>query len=180
MSLLPSTSRGLAAIAVRPPSLFLPHEKAAARFFGFFTVNIRDRNTRRGLTTRQHARFSDWCEGRGVLDLAGVKPPHVAAYVEELSVTRPEGPELSKPTVKQHLAALRMLFDWLVVGHVIDNNPAHAVRGPKCSRRKARRRCSTARKRGRLSPRLTPARLPACAFFTRPKLERRGRTRELR
>jgi site-specific recombinase XerC len=24
-----------------------------------------------------------------------------------------------------------MLFDWLVVGHVIDVNPAHAVRGPK-------------------------------------------------
>src|SRR6202035_3824776 len=34
-------------------------------------------------------------------------------------------------TVKQHLAALRMLFDWLVMGHVLDVNPAHAVRGPK-------------------------------------------------
>ena len=33
--------------------------------------------------------------------------------------------------MKQHLAALRMLFDWLVIGHVIDVNPAHAVRGPK-------------------------------------------------
>jgi site-specific recombinase XerC len=33
--------------------------------------------------------------------------------------------------VKQHLAALRMLFDWLVIGHVLDVNPAHAVRGPK-------------------------------------------------
>jgi site-specific recombinase XerC len=50
---------------------------------------------------------------------------HVAAYIEGLQA------ELSKPTVKQHLAALRMLFDWLVVGHVIDHNPAHAVRGPK-------------------------------------------------
>jgi hypothetical protein len=29
----------------------------------------------------------------------------------------------SKPTVKQHLAALRMLFDWLVVGHVLEVNP---------------------------------------------------------
>jgi site-specific recombinase XerC len=38
---------------------------------------------------------------------------------------------LSPPSVKQHLAALRMLFDWLVTGHVIDVNPAHAVRGPK-------------------------------------------------
>ena len=44
--------------------------------------------------------------------------------------------ELSKPTVKQHLAALRMLFDWLVVGHIMAVNPAHAVRGPKHSVRK--------------------------------------------
>jgi integrase/recombinase XerD len=40
--------------------------------------------------------------------------------------------------VKQHLAALRMLFDWLVVGHVLDTNPAHAVRGPKYSQKKGR------------------------------------------
>ena len=30
-----------------------------------------------------------------------------------------------------HLAAIRMLFDWLVVGQVLAVNPAHAVRGPK-------------------------------------------------
>jgi integrase/recombinase XerD len=40
----------------------------------------------------------------------------------------------------QHLAALRMLFDWLVTGHVLDVNPAHAVRGPKYVMKKARRR----------------------------------------
>ena len=38
---------------------------------------------------------------------------------------------MSKPTVKQHLAAIRHLFDWLVTGQVIATNPAHAVRGPK-------------------------------------------------
>jgi len=31
-----------------------------------------------------------------------------------------------------------MLFDWLVVGHVLDTNPAHAVRGPKYSQKKGR------------------------------------------
>jgi integrase/recombinase XerD len=36
------------------------------------------------------------------------------------------------------LAALRMLFDWLVVGHVLDNNPAHAVRGPKYLQKKGK------------------------------------------
>lgn len=48
----------------------------------------------------------------------------VAAYIETLTGTH------SKPTVKQHLAALRMLFDWLVTGQVIPANPAAAVRGP--------------------------------------------------
>ena len=54
-----------------------------------------------------------------------MQPVHVAAFVKEL-----QG-KFSPPTVKQHLAALRMLFDWLVTGHVLDVNPAHAVRGPK-------------------------------------------------
>lgn len=48
----------------------------------------------------------------------------VAAYIEQLGRTR------SKPTVKQHLAAVRMLFDWLVVGQVLPANPASSVRGP--------------------------------------------------
>ena len=34
-------------------------------------------------------------------------------------------------SVKQHLAALRMLFDWFVVGQVLPFNPASSVRGPK-------------------------------------------------
>jgi site-specific recombinase XerD len=49
----------------------------------------------------------------------------IAAYVEQL------GKKRSAPTVKQHLAAIRMLFDWLVVGQVVKSNPASAVRGPK-------------------------------------------------
>ena len=55
-----------------------------------------------------------------------MQPVHVAAWVEGLS----QG-GLSAPTVKQHLAAVRMLFDWLVVGQVVPHNPAAAVRGPK-------------------------------------------------
>ncbi len=39
--------------------------------------------------------------------------------------------EFSALTIKQHLAALRMLVDWLVIGHVVEVNPAHAVRGTK-------------------------------------------------
>ncbi len=44
----------------------------------------------------------------------------------------------SKPTTKQHLAAVRMLFDWLVTGQVIPQNPAHAVRGPRHNVRKGK------------------------------------------
>jgi site-specific recombinase XerD len=49
-----------------------------------------------------------------------VKPIHAASFIEELLQ------ELSKATVKQHLAVLRMLFNWLVIGHIMDVNPAHA------------------------------------------------------
>ncbi len=55
-----------------------------------------------------------------------IEPVVVAAYVEKLLK---DG--LSKPTVKQHLAAIRMLFDWMVMGGVLAVNPASAVRGPK-------------------------------------------------
>ena len=60
-----------------------------------------------------------------VAEIADIEPLHVAAYIEAL------GKDFEKPTVKQHLAAIRMLFDWLVTGQVVATNPAHAVRGPK-------------------------------------------------
>src|SRR2546427_435114 len=41
------------------------------------------------------------------------------------------GEKGSNPTVKQHLAAIRMLYDWLVIGQIVPSNPAHAVRGPR-------------------------------------------------
>lgn len=129
--------RALAGLAKRPPAVFLADEKAGERFFGFFTAHIRNRHTRRAYY-KAACRFSEWCEGRGLLDLADVKPPHVAAYIEMLGLPVPEGQGLSKPSVKQQLAALRMLFDWLVVGHVLDVNPAHAVRGPKYSQKKGK------------------------------------------
>ena len=123
--------RELATVAARLPALFVAGPKAAERFWEFFTANIRNKNTRRAYY-KAACRFSDWCAGHGLPDLALVKPIHVAAFIEELLG------ELSRPTVKQHLAALRMLFDWLVVGHVMDVNPAHAVRGPKHSQKKGK------------------------------------------
>jgi site-specific recombinase XerD len=104
------------------PMLFLPDAKAAERFLGFFSANVNNTHTRRAYY-RAACSFSVWCQSQGIHQLADVKPFHVAAYIKNLP--------LAKPSVKQHLAALRMLFDWLVVGHIVETNPAHSVRGPK-------------------------------------------------
>jgi integrase/recombinase XerD len=99
---------------------------AALRFLEFFTVNIRNKNTRVAYA-RAAGAFLRWCEGQGIGELGRVQPVHVAAYIEQLQGKR------SAPTVKQHLACIRMLFDWLVTGQVMPSNPAHAVRGPRHS-----------------------------------------------
>ncbi len=96
-------------------------EHASQRFIEFFTANIRNKNTRKAYA-RALADFFGWCEERGI-GLHDVQPVLVAAYIE--------GHRGSKPTVKQHLAAIRMLFDYLVTGQVVSTNPAISVRGPK-------------------------------------------------
>jgi site-specific recombinase XerD len=130
--------RALAGLAAKLPALFVPDEKTAARFLGFFTPNIRNRNTRRAYY-KAACRFSDWCEGRGLSSLAQVKERHVAVSIELLGLPVAEGGQgLSKPSVKQYLAALRTLFHWLLVGHVMETNPAHAMRGPRYSQKKGK------------------------------------------
>jgi integrase/recombinase XerD len=101
-------------------------DRAARRFVEFFTVNIRNKNTRAAYA-RAAAVFLRWCEGQGITRLQNVQPVHVATYVEQLAR------EMSPPSVKQHLACIRMLFDWLVTGQVMPSNPAHSVRGPRHS-----------------------------------------------
>ena len=120
-----------ATVSDRLPSLFQAVPYGGRRFWEFFTVNIRNPNTRRAYFKAAEG-FAAWCEEKGLADLAGVTPMHVAAYVEQLGRTH------SKPTVKQHLAAIRMLFNWLVTGHIMETNPAHAVRGPRHSVRKGK------------------------------------------
>ncbi len=97
---------------------------AARRFLEFFAATIRDKNTRMAYY-RAACHFFGWVERHRIAELADIEPVHLAAYIEGLQETA------AKPTVKQHLAAIRMLFDWLVVGQVLAVNPAHAVRGPK-------------------------------------------------
>ncbi len=104
--------------------LFTPTPKAAKRVLEFFTGQINNDHTRRACMNATQ-RFAAWCAQKKI---------SMSFRASSLPCRRfPQGyaGRGSPPTVKQHLAALRMLFDWLVTGHVIDVNPAHAVRGPK-------------------------------------------------
>jgi site-specific recombinase XerD len=78
-------------------------EEAAWRYVEFFTANIRNPHTRRAYA-RACNRFFAWCEDRGLMD-AAIRPHDVATYIEQLQN------EVSAPSVKQQLAAVRMLFD---------------------------------------------------------------------
>lgn len=104
---------------------------AQVRFLEFFAAAIRNPNTRRAYA-RAARDFLAWCAAHGVRELAAITPMHVAGWVEDLGAT------LSAPTVKQRLAAVRHLLDWLVTGQVIPHNPASSVRGPAHSARTGR------------------------------------------
>jgi site-specific recombinase XerC len=91
-------------------------DQAGWRYIEFFTANINNDHTRRA-----YSRFFAWCEERG-LTLAVIRPFDVAAWMTELQEKH------GAPGVKQQLAAMRMLFDWLVIGQVMPMNPAAAVR----------------------------------------------------
>jgi site-specific recombinase XerC len=110
-----------------PPTLIAAAgERTQVRFLEFFASNIRNPHTRRAYV-RAVAEFLDWCAAAGVVSIEAVRPLHVAAWIE--GQTR----QLSAPTVKQQLAAIRHLFDWLVTGQVVPVNPAASVRGPSHS-----------------------------------------------
>jgi len=106
------------------PALFgEPGTNAWKRVIEFFTARLRNPNTRQAYV---HAvtRFADWCQSRGI-GLSDLTPFLIAAYLESLQK------QLSLPTVKQHLSALRSLFDYLVIGQILPTNPAQSVRGPR-------------------------------------------------
>ena len=84
-------------------------DRAARRFIEFFAASISNDNTRMAYY-RAACSFFAWLEQHGIGELVDIEPFHVAAYIKALQSTA------AKPTAKQHLAAIRMLFDWLIVG----------------------------------------------------------------
>ena len=101
---------------------------AVEKFLEFFAARIANRRTRAAYG-RAVGQFLGWCGARG-LGLRAIAPLHVAAYIR----THPG----SAPTVKQHLAAIRMLGDWLVVSQVLPVNPAAARPGAEARRHDGR------------------------------------------
>src|ERR1700737_2942932 len=100
---------------------------ARKKFFEFFTVPIRNANTRAAYY-RAIQQFLSWCERAGYQDLADIEPITVAAYIEILQRRS------AAPTVKQHMAAIRMLFSWLTEKGVLAMNPAREVKTERFSR----------------------------------------------
>jgi site-specific recombinase XerD len=98
-------------------------DPAAWRYVEFFAANLANDHTRRAYA-RACSRFFGWCEQRG-LTLTTIRPFDVGAWVKELQENH------GAPGVKQQLAAVRMMFNWLVTGQIVPMNPATAVRGPK-------------------------------------------------
>jgi site-specific recombinase XerD len=90
---------------VLPAALFTPTAAAKKRFIEFFTAQINNDHTRKSYLNATR-RFAEWCDKHGLRELVDVEPFHIAAFIKDL-----EG-KFSPPTVKQRLAALRMLFDW--------------------------------------------------------------------
>jgi integrase/recombinase XerD len=122
--LLPIPSRDLARTGLDrlPAAIGRAGEAAAWRFVEFFTATIRNKNTRAAYAEAV-GQFFAWCERHRVRTLPEISPIVIAAYIENHLG--------AAPTVKQHLAAIRMLFDFLVTGQIVPTNPAASVRGPK-------------------------------------------------
>jgi site-specific recombinase XerD len=121
---IPPRDLGRAGFDALPAIITRAGERASWRFLEFFTATIRNKNTRAAYA-QAVGQFFGWCDRHRITMLDQLNPVVIAAYIEQLQGER------SAPTVKQHLAAIRMLFDWLVTGQVIPMNPASSVRGPK-------------------------------------------------
>lgn len=109
--------------------------EAERRTIEFFEEGVRNKNTRQAYA-QAVMRFMNWSEERN-LELADITVFTVSAYVTEMNR------EYSARSVRQHLGAIRGLFDHLVAGGVVPMNPASSVRGPQDGPAKTKTRAAT-------------------------------------
>ncbi len=106
-----------------PATIYEAGPKVAKSFLEFFTATIRNKNTREAYG-RDCGRFFAWCKEHRIA-FERVEPMVVAAYIEEMLCNYPG------ETVKQHLSAIKKLYDFLVIKQMAPTNPAASVKGPR-------------------------------------------------
>ena len=130
-----------------PAPLFTPTPRPPQRMLEFFTAQINNPHTRRAYLNAAR-RFAAWCQDHRIGQLSS----RCSRSTSPLSFRTCRASFRDAPaTVKQHLAALRVLFDWLVTGHILQLNPAHAVRGPRYSLKRGKTPVLTAPNSPRLA-----------------------------
>jgi site-specific recombinase XerD len=120
---LPAIPDAPAFTAAVPAIVADTHPRAGERFLEYFAATIRNANTRAAYMNAV-ADFLRFEPVAHLGSLAEVRSIHVSLYIESL------GDRFAPQTVKQRLAALRGLFDWLARHGVLETNPAAPVRGP--------------------------------------------------
>jgi site-specific recombinase XerD len=119
----PSPSPKVASAACVPAIVADTHLNAAGRFSEYFAEAIANPNTRAAYLNAvlDFLRFEPLAT---MASLAEVKPDHVSAYIAAVNA------RFSPQMVRQRLAALRGLFEYLARYGVLESNPAAAARGP--------------------------------------------------
>lgn len=95
--------------------------QAQMKFIDFFTDSIQNKNTHRAYAEAIR-QFFEWCDLRQ-LEIHQIAPLNVDEYFQHQ--------QKSKSTIRLHLAAVKKLFDYLVLGQIISVNPAISIHGPK-------------------------------------------------
>ena len=109
-----------------PPAIAMAGPKAWHAILQFFAAEIRNPNTRRAYLRAAQDFFIFAARRKGGQQVETISSLHVAAWLEAMTAAG-----LSAPTIKQRLAAIRMLFQALAREHIVEFNPASVVRGPK-------------------------------------------------
>src|SRR5262245_58206311 len=118
--------------------------KARDRIEHFLRAAIDNDNTRKAYG-RSLGSFFAFVKDGGRERVQDIGPPDVRDYLEAAKANG-----LSTATLKQHMAAVRMLFDHLVTGAVLEHNPALSVKTPRQKLGKGKTPVLTAEEAGEL------------------------------
>jgi site-specific recombinase XerD len=102
----------------------LPRFLSLETFLELLGARVRNPNTRSAYRVAWRSFFA-FCSARG-LELESVKAYHVGAWLDQHPASR--------STQRQHLAAVRLLFDSLMMRGVVEYNPASRARPPRLVR----------------------------------------------